>query len=155
MPAMGIAATRPSRWRLASPYALAGLLSVTGSLHFLVPEPYARIVPSQLPARQALVYASGLAELACAAGLAVPRTRRLAGWATAVLFVAVFPANVQMALDGAGRSATYQALAWARLPVQVPLVWWAVGIARAGSLARQADPVRSSRDRSGRRPPRR
>lgn len=119
-----------SRWGSASPYALAGVLTITASLHFLATRAYAQIVPPQLPAPRALVYASGVAELACAAGLASRRTRRVAGWATAALFVAVFPANVQMALDAGARSAAYQVGVWARLPVQVPLVWWAVAIAR-------------------------
>lgn len=119
-----------SRLRRASPYLFAGLLAVTGSLHFIVPKPYAEIVPDQLPAPYALVYASGVAELLCAAGLAVPRTRRPAGWATALLLVAVLPANVQMALDAGDRSAAYRWGTYARLPLQVPLVLWAVSIAR-------------------------
>jgi uncharacterized membrane protein len=49
---------------------------------------------------------------------------------TAALFVTVFPANITMALDSRGRSAPYQAAAWARLPVQVPLILWALSIAR-------------------------
>jgi len=119
-----------SGWRIASPYLLAGLLTVTGSLHFIAPRPYAEIVPEQLPSPYGLVYASGVAELLCAAGLAVPRTRRVAAWATAGLFVVVFPANVKMALDSTDRSVLYQAGVWARLPLQVPLVVWAVSIAR-------------------------
>ena len=115
----------------ASPYLLAGLLTLTGTLHFLVPKVFASIVPPALPAPEVLVYVSGIAELACAAGLAAPRTRRTAGWATALLFVAVFPANVQMALDADGRSAGYRAATWLRLPLQVLLVGWAVSIARA------------------------
>jgi uncharacterized membrane protein len=118
-------------WRAASPYALAGLLTVTGTTHFTAPRQYAAIVPHRLRAKRfELVYLSGLAELACAVGLALPRTRRLAARATAVLFVAVFPANVTMALDSRGRSTAYQAGTWARLPVQAPLVWWALSVAR-------------------------
>ena len=116
--------------RRASPYLLAGLLTVTGASHFVAPKVYASIIPPQLPSRYALVYASGAAELACAAGLAVPRTRRVAGWSTAGLFVAVFPANVQMALGAGDRSAAYRAATYARLPVQVPLVLWAISVAR-------------------------
>jgi uncharacterized membrane protein len=119
-----------AHWRDRSPHLLAALLVVTGSLHFIIPKPYAEIVPDRLPAHDALVVVSGFAEWLCAAGLVVPRTRRAAGWATAALLVAVFPANVKMAVDSAGRSGLYQALAWARLPVQVPLVAWAVSIAR-------------------------
>ena len=116
--------------RRASPYLLAGLLTVTGTMHFVAQKVFASIVPPQLPYRSALVYASGAAELACAAGLAVSRTRRVAGWATAFLFVAVFPANVQMAMDAGDRSAAYRGATYARLPVQVPLVLWAVSVAR-------------------------
>jgi uncharacterized membrane protein len=121
---------RCTRVLAASPYLLAGLLTVTGSLHFLTPRPYAAIVPSQLPSPTGIVYASGVAELLCAAGLAVPRTRRLAGWASAALFVVVFPANVSMALGSGGRSDVYQTGVWARLPLQIPLIAWAVSIAR-------------------------
>jgi len=139
--------SRVSRIRGASPYLLAGLLAVTGSLHFLAPKPYVEVVPSQLPAPYALVYLSGVAELACAAGLAVPRTRRLAGWATALLFVALFPANVQMAVDAGGRSDVYRWGTYARLPLQVPLVLWAVSIARQVRRGSGARVDRAPRER--------
>jgi len=119
-----------SRWSSASPYLLSGLLTVTGTLHFIAPKVFADIIPPQLPSPMGLVYASGVAELACAAGLAIPRTRRVAGWATAGLFVAVFPGNIQMALDAGDRSAAYQTAVYARLPLQVPLVVWAIAVAR-------------------------
>jgi uncharacterized membrane protein len=107
-------------------------LTVTGSLHFLTPRPVVAIVPRWLPRRRALVQLSGAAELACAAGLAVPPTRRLAGWVTTALFFVVFPANVQMALDAQRRprSTAYQAATRLRLPVQLPLVLWAWAVAR-------------------------
>jgi uncharacterized membrane protein len=132
MPAASRRTRLGSRARSASPYVLAGLLTVTGSLHFISPRPYAAIVPARLPAPTTLVYASGVVELLCAAGLAVPRTRRLAGWATAMLFVAVFPANVSMALGSSGRSDAYQAGVWARLPLQIPLIAWALSVTRHG-----------------------
>jgi uncharacterized membrane protein len=116
--------------RRTSPYLLAGLLNVTGTLHFFAPKVFASIIPPQPPSRYALVYASGAAELACAAGLVVPRTMRVASWATALRFVAVFPANAQMALDAGDRAAANRAATYARLPVQVPLVLWAVSVAR-------------------------
>jgi uncharacterized membrane protein len=118
------------RARSASPFLLAGLLTVTGSLHFIAPRSYAGIVPSRLPWPTGIVYASGAAELVCAVGLTVPQTRRLAGWASAALFVVVFPANVQMALGSGGRSDAYRAGVWARLPMQIPLIAWAVSVTR-------------------------
>jgi len=129
--------------------SLAALLTVSGCGHFVVPEAFARIIPAALGAPYPWVYGSGAAELLCAGGLAVPRTRRLAGYATGALFVAVFPANVQMALAAGDRSALYRAVVYARLPVQVPLVLWALAVARPG-LAR---PGRASRRAP--RPPRR
>ena len=119
--------------RRASPYLLSGLLAGSGVLHFTATEVYARIVPRVLPRPRVVVQASGVAELACAAGLALPLCRRAAGWSSAALLVAVFPANVQMALDAPARRPLYRALAYARLPVQVPLVLWAVSVARGAA----------------------
>lgn len=121
----------PSTWTAVAPYALAGLLAVSGTMHFVAARAFASIVPPQLPSPYGLVYASGVAELVCSAGLTVPRTRRLAGWATAALFMVVFPANVQMALAAGDHSQTYRLGTYARLPLQVPLIWWAVSIARS------------------------
>ncbi|MDQ6604167.1 MAG: hypothetical protein M3176_01855 [Chloroflexota bacterium] len=107
------------------------LVGGSGLLHFVVPGPYRRIVPAPLRAHAvALVAASGACELACAALLALPRTRRFGAAATAALFVAVFPANVQMALDSLHTTTAFAggviALAWLRLPLQVPLIRWAL-----------------------------
>ncbi len=131
MPRFSASGSGP-RARSASPYVLAGLLTATGALHFISPRPFAAIVPARLPAPTTIVYASGLAELLCAAGLVAPRTRRQAGWATAALFVVVFPANVQMALRSGARSDAYRIGAWARLPLQIPLVAWALSVTRRG-----------------------
>jgi len=124
----------PRRVAAASPYLLSVLLLAAGINHFVNPEAYDRIIPRALPAPRTLTYVSGIAEIACAAAVAVPRTRRVGAWATAALFVAVFPANVSMALDGGLPDSdgllSSAAVAWLRLPLQVPLVWWAVRVAR-------------------------
>jgi len=112
---------------------LAGLLAGAGALHLLVPAPFDAIVPSVLPHPRLWTYASGVVELACAAAVASPRTRPRGAAATALLFVAVFPANVQMALDAAGT--LDRAVAYARLPLQVPLVLWALQVRRAARAA--------------------
>jgi len=110
---------------------LSVLFGVLGVLHFVQPEPFEKIVPKKLPRKKELVYASGAAELACAAGLLHPRTRRLAGLASAGLLVAVFPANVQMAADVQRKgSSQAKAIAWARLPLQLPLIRWALKASR-------------------------
>lgn len=112
---------------------LAILLAGAGVLHFVKPGALTPLVPSQLGDPLPWVYGSGIAELACAAGLALPRTRRTAALATVALFVAVFPGNIQMAVDalGSARASTaYQVITLTRLPLQVPLVLWALAVAR-------------------------
>jgi uncharacterized membrane protein len=120
-----------SRRRRLALAGLAILLGGSGSLHLAVPKLYRRIVPAPLARwRSVVVTMSGLAEIGCALLLLVPRTRRVGAYATALMFVAVFPANVQMAVDGgypdAGFPANNAAVAWLRLPLQVPLIWWAL-----------------------------
>lgn len=118
-------------WRTVSPYLLTGLLGGASALHFVVPHVYADIVPESLPGSQtAWVYASGVAELAVGAAVAAPMTRRFGGLAAAVLFVAVFPANIMMAIDWSDRSAVDQVIAYGRLPLQLPLIWWGWTVAR-------------------------
>lgn len=117
--------------RSRSPQALAIFLASAGVTHFLAPKPYDAIVPSSLPGSpRVYTYVSGLAELGVAAAVAHPRTRRHGGLAAAALFVAVFPANVKMALDWRNRPLPYRLIAYARLPVQLPLVLWALRVRR-------------------------
>lgn len=121
----------------ASAFALAGLLLAAGVTHFVIPRSYERIVPRLLGDPAFWVRWSGVAEIGCAALVAHPRTRRPAALAAVALFVVVFPANVQMALDGGlpGSSSPLgsAAVAWARLPLQIPLIWWAWRVARSSS----------------------
>jgi uncharacterized membrane protein len=111
--------------------ALGVVLLTTGTTHFVRPGFYRDLIPPALPGTaSAWVYGSGVAELACAALLVVPRTRRPGGYAAAVLLVGVFPGNVWMAWDWRDRSTVEQLAAYGRLPLQVPLVLWAVYAAR-------------------------
>jgi uncharacterized membrane protein len=113
-----------------SPLLLAGLLATAGIAHFANPRQFDAIVPRGLPGTpRTWTYVSGAAELALAAGVALPRTRRTAALATAAFFVGVFPANVKMAVDWRDRPAPQKAAALGRLPLQVPLVLWARGVA--------------------------
>ncbi|MFI9386194.1 MauE/DoxX family redox-associated membrane protein [Kutzneria sp. NPDC052558] len=114
--------------------ALAALLAAAGVTHFAYPKPYDRIVPTALPgSARTWTYVSGVAELAVAAAVAAPRTRRLGGLAAAALFTAVFPANIKMAVDARGRSRGQQLATVARLPLQVPLVIWALRVSRSAA----------------------
>jgi uncharacterized membrane protein len=105
-----------------------------GVMHFVRPDWYEAIVPPSLPAPREIVYASGVAEIAGGLGIMHPRTRKSAAlWSIATL-IAVFPANIYMALNPGrfekqvpgGRHAL-----WARLPVQAVFVAWAWTARRA------------------------
>jgi len=115
--------------RTASPYLLAAFLAGAGATHFLAPRFYDRMIPPPLPGpARAWTVGSGVAELAVAAAVAHPQTRRRGALAAAALFVAVFPGNVQMAAEAA--TPLEQVMAYARLPLQLPLVVWAWRVRR-------------------------
>ncbi|MDQ2727264.1 MAG: DoxX family protein [Actinomycetota bacterium] len=116
---------RTGRWRRRSPWIVAAAFSISGVVHLVHPTTFTRIVPDFLPARTALVYASGVAELACAAGLW--RRARWAGIAAAVLLVAIWPANLQMAINAQhGHVVATKVEDWIRFPLQLPLIWCAL-----------------------------
>jgi uncharacterized membrane protein len=121
-----------SALRTSAPAAtLAALLTTTGVAHLAVPAPFDAIVPRSLPGTPRFwTVASGVAELVVAAAVAAPRTRRLGAAAAAGLFVGVFPANVKMARDWSHRSPAARAVVWGRLPLQIPLVAWALAVRR-------------------------
>ena len=110
---------------------LAAFLATAGTTHLAFPQPFDAMIPRPLPGDpRGWTYLSGVAEIVVAGLVAVPRTRRLGGYAAVALLVAVFPANIAMAIDWSDRSAGAQALAYGRLPLQIPLVWWAWRVAR-------------------------
>lgn len=118
----------------SSPLLLTGLLAGMAVAHAVVPKQFDAIVPRSLPGSpRQWTYASGVAELALAAGVAHPRTRRVAALATAAFFVGVFPANLKMAADARHLSPALRAVAVARLPLQVPLVLWARKVSRGAA----------------------
>lgn len=118
--------------------ALAAFLGAAGIAHLVAPAFFDAMVPAVLPGESRLwTYASGVAELGVAAAIAVPCTRRWGGLAAAALFVAVFPANIKMAIDWSDRSLTEQLIAYGRLPLQIPLILWAVKVYRDAGRVRQ------------------
>ena len=126
-----------------SAMALASLLAGAGVTHFARPGPYDSIVPRVLPGQPRMwTYVSGAAEVAVAAAIIHPRTRRQGGLAAAALFAAVFPANVQMAADWRSRPVAQRVVAYGRLPLQAPLIWWALKVA-AGGAGPRPDPDRA------------
>jgi uncharacterized membrane protein len=108
--------------RLAGPFFI-----VAGIMHFVIPKTYERIVPSYLPAPRELVYASGAAEIAGGAGLMYEPTRRWAGWWLIATLIAIFPANLNMALNPGKYADSIpggEAVLIARLPFQLVFIGW-------------------------------
>jgi uncharacterized membrane protein len=126
---------RPTKTALR--FLLAAVMVTAGVLHFARPEPYERIVPGWLPAPRALVLVSGFFEIAGGLGLLYPPTRRLAAWGLVALLVAVFPANVNMAVHRIGFDGPAWVL-WARLPLQAVLVAWAGWFTRPDAVVARA-----------------
>ena len=111
--------------RLLSSLAMAAI----GILHFVRPDGFVKIVPAFLPAPLFLVYLSGFFEIAGGLGLLLERTRRLAGLGLVALYVAVFPANINMAVNDIQPSDSHipTAALWLRLPFQalfIGVAWW-------------------------------
>jgi uncharacterized membrane protein len=120
--------------RHASLYLLGLLFVAAGVLHFVRPAAYVRIVPPFLPYPMALVYISGVAEIVGGLGLLVPGLRSWAGLWLIALLIAVFPANIYMAVapERAGFGVAPVWL-WLRLPLQLVLIAWVAWAARPGS----------------------
>jgi uncharacterized membrane protein len=106
---------------------LAAIMIVAGILHFVIPKGYVRMIPRALPQPLLLVYISGVAEIAGGAGLLVPQVSRAAAWGLIALLVAVFPANINMAVNRIGltKAPPKMWMLWARLPLQFLLIYWA------------------------------
>ena len=98
-----------------------------GTLHFTHTPFFMRAMPPWLPLHLEAVYLSGVCEIAGGLGLLIPRLRVAAAWGLVALFIAVFPANVYVAV--AGVQLTPEPIAWwiwwARLPLQAVFIAWA------------------------------
>ena len=112
-------------------YRMAATLIGIGIGHFLRPQPFDAIVPAELPgSARFYTYASGVAEVGVGAMLLVPRTRRTGALAAAALYLAVFPANINMVRLWKDKPLPMKAAALARLPMQVPMITKALAIRR-------------------------
>jgi len=113
--------------RLAGPFFV-----FAGVMHFVIPKAYRRIMPPYVPAHEAMVYASGVAEIAGGAGLMTGRGRRWAGWWLIATLAAVFPANLHMALhpEQFPKVPGGKAALWARLPFQGLFAAWVLSAMR-------------------------
>jgi uncharacterized membrane protein len=116
---------------LSAKLLVAGF-AASGTVHLVRPEVFLPLMPSWVPAHREVILASGVAELALALGMVLPPTRRVAGWASVALLLGVWPGNLQMALDSRrSRSTAFKVAAWGRMPLQIPMIRAAVGVARS------------------------
>jgi uncharacterized membrane protein len=105
---------------------LFGVLFVlAGVLHFVKTGMYVKIMPPLFPAPRMMVYLSGVAEILGGIGVLVPATRQAAAWGLVALLVCVWPANFYMAMRPDLFPGIPGWALWARIPVQVPMIWWA------------------------------
>jgi uncharacterized membrane protein len=110
--------------------ALAGFFAFAGAMHFAIPRSYEAIVPPAIADRKReAVLVSGVAEIAGSLAVAHPRTRRFARWWLLGLLLAVFPANVHMAVNpeqvrGLDLDRVPRWTLWARLPLQPLAMFW-------------------------------
>jgi len=119
-----------SPWRRRLRLLLVVVMVTIGLAHFVWPRPFVSIVPSRLPAPLLLVLVSGLFEILGGVGLLVPRVRRAASVGLVILYVSVFPANINMVVHPElGAGIPLWAL-WARLPLQALFIIWALWVGR-------------------------
>lgn len=97
-----------------------------GVMHFVKPRWYRRIMPPWVPAHREMVIASGIAEIAGGLGTMHPATRRAGSAFSVATLIAVFPANLHMALNAEDFDDVPEQALWARLPVQLLFIAWAI-----------------------------
>ena len=119
-------------------YAMTTLYVAAGILHFAHPASYLLIMPHWLPFPVVLVAISGAAEILFGLLLLPGATRRIAAWLIILLLIAIFPANIQMAVNYWQEDSAYLWVAVIRLPLQAVLVWWASLYARADIKKKKA-----------------
>ncbi len=107
-----------------SKYLLAFLLIIAGTLHFIKPKFYLKIMPQYLPAHFLLVILSGIAEIICGLLLLFPTTQNIGAYLTIALLIVVFPANIEMSRKYFVKKKKGFWLTILRLPLQFLMIWW-------------------------------
>jgi uncharacterized membrane protein len=126
-------------WRALGRWPLGGLFCLSGVGHFAWTATYMKMMPPELPAHRELILLSGAAELFFGVLLFSPRHERLAGWGLIALLAAIFPANLQLARVAGTAASPFPSVspfwAYARLPLQALLIWWAYSYAHPKAQA--------------------
>jgi uncharacterized membrane protein len=108
-----------------SKFILSFLLISAGILHLVKPNIFIKIMPSYVPFHLQMVYISGIVEMLCGLLLIFPQTQKIGAYLSIFLFIAVFPANIEMARKFYEVHHKYFWLTVTRLPLQIVLIWWA------------------------------
>ena len=113
-------------WKLVNRLLVGGLFCYAGYMHFKKPGLFIKAVPPYLPLHKEIVALSGVFEILGGLGLFAPQyaLRRAAGWGLMALLVAVFPANIYMAMDSAKFAPIPPVVLWLRLPFQFAFIAW-------------------------------
>lgn len=121
--------TKKIEWKLAGTLAMSGMLMFTAVAHFVFTDGMTQMIPDFFPFKMELVYLTGVLEMLFAAGLIIPKTRTITGWALIVFFLAILPANIKASmehinyqtgeLDGNGIE-----YLWFRIPLQLLYIVW-------------------------------
>ena len=112
------------RVKQISKYLLAAIFTLGGINHFVMTDLYLRIMPPYLPAHLLLVYLSGFLEIGFGIALLMAKFSRRAAWGIILLLIAVFPANVYMAMNTNLFPDLNPLLLYMRLPLQFVLIAW-------------------------------
>lgn len=113
------------KWRVVAKILFGAFFIVAGLNHFINTDFYLAIMPPYLPWHLPLVYISGVAEVVLGALLLIRRWQVIAAWGLIALLIAIFPANLTMALNTELYPQFSPALLWLRLPLQGALIAWA------------------------------
>lgn len=111
--------------RSVGSWVVIGVFLLSGTFHLINPAAFLFLLPSWTPEPVLLIYLSGIAEILAAVGLLLRRS-----WApifTAAVLLAIWPANWWFAIDAISTNPELAVIAWLRLPLQLPLIWWAWG----------------------------
>ncbi len=108
------------------------MMLVMGTLHFVIPAQFDKIIPKWVPfgSPRLWTWSSGVAELTSGALMLSPATSQAGGAAAFATIAAVYPANVQMAIDAGAPRTPASIAAWLRLPLQFPMLATALKVAR-------------------------
>ncbi len=112
-------------FKIVMKYLLALVFILAGINHFRDPEFYLRIMPPALPWPSALHLAAGFFEIVLGVMLLIEKYQRLAAWGLIALLIAVYPANIYMAMNPQQFPEFTPTALWVRLPIQFVLIAWA------------------------------